>query len=1715
MLTVGGSPDDACGEIGDSAAEAAGGAHQQADGREASEGGRTGQTNTADQQRNNGRIERPQTTNQPQGARGPKREKRAAITIATMNMNGQFTRDENGIRVSKWGDIHGMVKTRRIGVLALQETHLSEDQENSMTTLYGRRLVIANSPDPERATSSAGVAFVLNKDLVDVKTWNMWEIIPGRVVLLDFEWRTGQRIKIMNVYADTDTSNHREMWNTTLSWIARHRDLKPDVMLGDFNMIETQIDRSPPAPLPRSAIDALHRAKTEFNMVDGWRFSYPNKRVFTFQDKSHRQGTMVRLDRIYIKSSKVSDFFEWRTGRAAIRTDHDMVSVKYSPKDCPEIGLGRWTWPLAFVNDKELLLMVELEARKLRNQIQTWEASQTRDGAVLQRKWQEFKESIACQAQSIVKMRVGKIRATIDGIDKGMSRIENSPLLDVDPGLREEYGAMQKEREHLSKKLRSNAVEKERASWVTNGEKIAPYWMNVNKDRKPKDYINRLQVKGTRPQVYETNSQKMAEIQRNHYDSVQTPADERNLNEARRRERIEIAKGNIPEDRKLNGNQQGKLKRNVTIGEVRKAVRDAPTGKATPGLDGIPYEIYKFLLNTTKHTKDSSLPRDLKGPIDFDRTLTLVFESIQTYGLADNSQFNSGWLCPLYKKNDITDPVNYRPITLLNTEYKLMTRILAMRLAEVATEILDEDQAGFVPKRSILDHVRLSKAMINYAEAVEENGMIIALDQEKAYDQIKHDYLWEILEEYKFPQEFINTVKALYRNASTVVILNGMHSSPFMVKRGVRQGDPLSCILFDIAIEPLACMLRRNRRLQGFDIPGKAKKLIVNLFADDTLVYLSQRDSFRELKRTLNMWCLASGAKFNENKTEFIPIGKPEFRQDVLQRRKWHSEDTALPANIRIANDKQMVRSLGAMIGNEVGEATAWELTLDKVQKALSRWEKGHPTLDARKLVVQMVAGGYTQYFAAAQGMPRDVEAKIERMIRDFVWADTGRPLVSLEYLYQPKDRGGLGLLDISARNKAIRMTQLKSYMKTGPERPTWAYLWDELIARMCREDPSEVGHGNVFLRNWDVPLAGPRAQELPDDLRETLIVARQFGTTVAAVKMSDEMKRQFPAWGHLGAQNWTYNTTFDRCLKTAHRARTYGDLVDMVALMKPHAGHSAQRNCTCTQCESYRREGCLDPIKCALRAKRILAKIPGKYAITPLPRNDGLTLTHRRLERNARNERRRTEEVTFDPTVTVKTSLSECFRTFVNKEQLCDEPAHRLLHPTTGLDVAEEHVTVYTDGSCINNGRPDAKCGAGIWYGDGDERNQAVRVPGEEQSNQVGELAAVVVALQDIGTHAPITIVSDSKYVIDGFTKNLVKWENKGFTGVRNRCWFERGAYLLRRRSARTAFRWVKGHSNDPGNEGADALAKEGAGKDQMDEISLEVPRAFNVQGAKISELTQKTAYEAIRERTPAITRNRTNERIEEARAAVRNGPFTPITEGQLWSGMRAATLRKNVSQFMYKLVHDTYLLGNRWLDTGSPERARCSRCGHQNESMEHILFSCPAPERSAVWQTAQSAWIGQGKEWPAMSLGLVMACGSLRFEPPERIGNEGEQTHGLCIGVSRRLQIYMSETAHLIWVMRCERVMQNKQTGTRAAVKRWWARVNVRLRTDRLVALRSLKKKAMTRLDGIWGPVVDALCMCENTVYDETWLTTPGVFSGYRLSPTLLSTNPLRHSA
>ncbi|EIN09252.1 hypothetical protein PUNSTDRAFT_36823, partial [Punctularia strigosozonata HHB-11173 SS5] len=191
----------------------------------------------------------------------------------------------------------------------------------------------------------------------------------------------------------------------------------------------------------------------------------------------------------------------------------------------------------------------------------------------------------------------------------------------------------------------------------------------------------------------------------------------------------------------------------------------------------------------------------------------------------------------------------------------------------------------------------------------------------------------------------------------------------------------------------------RSSNLRGFKIPGTEDKLIARLFADDTTVFLSEFDDFEDLQKILKKWCIASKAKFNIGKTEILPIGTPEYRETVIRERK--TEGCVVPINddIHMVAEGESIRLLGAWYGNNLEVEGPWTIVLNKIDKKLEQWERTHPTILGRKLIVMLTAGSMTQYLTTVQGMPPHIETKIARRISSFMRADKSAAAVAEETL--------------------------------------------------------------------------------------------------------------------------------------------------------------------------------------------------------------------------------------------------------------------------------------------------------------------------------------------------------------------------------------------------------------------------------------------------------------------------------------------------------------------------------------------------------------------------------------------------------------------------------------------------------------------------------------------------------------------------------------------
>jgi exonuclease III len=1633
----------------------------------------------------NGRQQKPQNTeDEPRANSSNKKKKqkrkntRASIKVASLNMRGHGPSGSDNPE-NKWNHINQLVREKCIGVLAIQEAHLTPEYVDDLHKTFGKRLQIHFSQGAN--ANARGVAIVLNREITNTHDIKQQEIVPGRAMLLKIPWHSNLTLTILNVYAPNAHNENQHFWQILKEkWTALALPF-PDILLGDFNLVEDAVDRLPSHTDPTSAVEALESFRSSLRLCDGWRATFPTTKAYSFLQGG--TGVQSRIDRIYASDKIIKSAADWEIEHSAISTDHKIVSVRVIDPKMPFIGRGRWTMPLFLMKDKIFVEEAHKRGLTLQRDLNDWTERGPMSPTNPQTYFQNFKDSVVEIAKERTKIIATDVNSKVNKLKDKSKELLKSPEVEdekkrLELAMIEERIAALEIQRHKSARLATAAHDR------LKGETISKYWSQINKSQTPRDVIHVLEQPNSNPKKYVTRSDQMANLARDYHHSLLS--DGLNTPPAIRAQTTEkILESACPENRLPNASK-AELAKRLTQEEVKAALKASKNGTAT-GINGIPYEFWKLLDNEYEvRTKKE------KPAFNLIKALTEIYNDIEKHGVDEGTDFVFGWMCPLYKKNDKRQIANYRPITLLNSDYKIFTKALATKLTAAVAHVIHPDQAGFIPGRSIFDQVRLTSLMVDYAEAVEENGLIIALDQEKAYDKVCHDYLLQTLERYNFPQNFIQTVQSLYKSAETTIIINGVKSPSFKVSRGVRQGDPLSCLLFDIAIEPLANMLRQSN-LKGFDIPGVEGRLITKLFADDTTVYLSEFDDYTSLTDILETWCIASGARFNISKTEIIPIGSKTYRDTVVTTRKIHPSKEAMKENIHIACDKEPVRILGTWIGNGVDQAAVWSRVIDKVRKGLAQWEKSHPTLFGRRLIVQMVVGGMSQYLAKAQGLPPQAEQMLEKIVRDFIWEGKKSP-VNLDTLYNPISDGGLKLLDIESRNKAIEIMWLKAFLTLGPNRPTWAYVTDLIIGESISKSSglvSSLAQINVYLQTWKPSLHS--RSNLPACIRTMLKTGKELNVNFESLKLSDALKLKLPIWYHIGVDrllpNRLNNTQASKCLREKHKVKSVSDLIQNIKRGRdnsPLHRHLDRTNCACTYCQEDKSTyKCEAPNRCYNMAGRLLERIQPKWHPDVQPGVDGFTHTPTRQQANI-TARKENKQILFNPSLTSDDDLSHNFRVFTEVDSKCIDPAHRK-HREFGF--IDDEVVVYVGGSRKINRDGEIQTGSGVWYGPNHPENKSIRAPEVVQSEQVAVLVAVLEVSKKTAPFHPLHICSGSKYVINGLTKNLPTWEQQGWIGIPNKGLFKAIASHLRQRGAITTFQYTR---SEPGTTGATKLACLGANRVTPDDLDMSINVKFNLTGAQLSCMSQALAYQGIRELKQKHHRRSTLVSLDITRHAAKIFSNQLPSDASIWHSIRNNDITRSTRVFLWKMLHRTHKCGDYWSNIPNFEHRRdCHTCGAE-DSMEHILTECTIPGQKEIWELAQTLWSGKHAKWPQIkNVGLITGCGLAAFK--DKTGKPDE-------GANRLYRIIISESAHLVWKLRCARVIQlgdnEENWPSRQEIhNRWIHTINRRLLLDQAMTSAKYESKALKQ-----HTVLQTWCgvLKDESKLAEDWIGKPGVLVG-----------------
>ena len=217
-------------------------------------------------------------------------------------------------------------------------------------------------------------------------------------------------------------------------------------------------------------------------------------------------------------------------------------------------------------------------------------------------------------------------------------------------------------------------------------------------------------------------------------------------------------------------------------------------------------------------------------------------------------------------KNDIA---NWRPIKLTTTDYRIITKVLANRLQNVAGNLINSNQSGFLKNRNISDQIRLIDDVINYHSKTNKHGGMVSLDFRRAFDSITKESIIASLEFFNFGPYFINLIKTIMENTESSVTNGGWISSFFRTERGIRQGCSVSPLLFILVVEILAIKLRTNEDIQGLKINDSDSESILKIlqYADDMTLFIKKSKDLLLAIVDIEMFGSITGLHLNKKKS--------------------------------------------------------------------------------------------------------------------------------------------------------------------------------------------------------------------------------------------------------------------------------------------------------------------------------------------------------------------------------------------------------------------------------------------------------------------------------------------------------------------------------------------------------------------------------------------------------------------------------------------------------------------------------------------------------------------------------------------------------------------------------------------------------------------------------------------------------------------------------
>ena len=786
-----------------------------------------------------------------------------ALTVISVNVNG--LRDEHRrLGFLQW------LSHLSASVVCLQETHaVSFADLQSWFSRFG--LLCAGSFG---SVHSCGVA-VLYRPVFECKS--VVCEFDGRFVLVELAFR-GAVFRVASIYAPNRNPDRDDFFVRCANAIDPS---VPTLLCGDFNTVfDRVVDRrgSCPFDVSRESSAMLSSLFSDCCVVDIWRVLHPGVSAFSWCRPDGALASRIDLfgcPYVWVPHVSAADILPCPF------SDHCALSFSFVLPDSVPMGPGLWKLNLSILEEDEYVSLItdfwffwQRCQSGFSSLTRWWDAGKSHIKR-LSINYCKNRNKSKCIERNILVNLVAHLKTHVDSGRLSLLPIYLSTLSRLDA---------------LDCEVARGAQVRARVRWAEEGESSTAYFFRLEKKRATDRYISALRASDGSLVI---DKDGLCNLLRSFYLDLFTavPCDS-----SARAELLSHISSVLPFD---NSEACEGL---LSQGECFAALQGMARGKA-PGCDGLPMEFYlKFW--------------DVLG-----NDLVLVLNSAFRLGSLSRSQ-RRGIITLAFQKGDRLDPKNWRPITLLNADYKIASRSIAARLLKVIHLIVSKDQTCGVPGRFIGENVAFLRDVVDFCTFSGVPAALLSLDQEKAFDRVDWSFLRSTLYAFGFGQSFIGWVDLFYNNSCSAVNVNGYVSSFFSLSRGVRQGCPLSPILYILVAEVLACNIRAHNSISGLRLPHAPVPLsCVSAYADDTTLVVTSTSAIIAVFDVFSLYERGSGAKLNLDKCEGLWLGSWNGRTDA-------------PVDISWSSVK--VKLLGVFLGPGNLEEENWRPRITAVENALN-----------------------------------------------------------------------------------------------------------------------------------------------------------------------------------------------------------------------------------------------------------------------------------------------------------------------------------------------------------------------------------------------------------------------------------------------------------------------------------------------------------------------------------------------------------------------------------------------------------------------------------------------------------------------------------------------------------------------------------------------------------------------------------------------------------